>query len=200
MTNDWHALGTIVRLQIQRSSLKVGPQGGRYFDPGPLLAVDELYATTDGVAADADGTLLDVHNARHPNSKNVRGINGISVGFTAHYRQVRERFGAHVTDGIAGENVLVAIERPVALEEIAGGLRIESDDGRCLELAEVVVAHPCVEFSRFVLADRAAPPQAVTPVLQFLDDGMRGFYALVQAGRPARIALGDRVYGKGSAT
>jgi hypothetical protein len=196
----WRELGRIVRVQIQRSSLKVGPPGGRRYDPGSLLALDALFVTGDGVAADPAGAQLDVHNARHPDSKNVRGINGISVGFTTHYQKIRERYGSHVIDGIAGENVLVATEQPVDLSEIAGGLRIAGEDGRCLELVEVRVAHPCAEFSHFVLADPAAPAAALTSVLQFLDDGVRGYYAAVQASQPVRIAPGDRVYGKGIAT
>lgn len=191
-------IGAIVRLQLQRSSLKLGATGARYFDPSPILPLDALYATSDGVQADSAGDLLDVHNARHPNSKNVRGINAISVGFTSHYGRIRERYGPHVTDGIAGENVLVETSAPVALEDISGGLRIEGADGRVIELASVVVAHPCVEFSRFVLDDPFAPPAAVTPVLQFLDEGVRGFYAAVGSDEPRRIQLGDRVYGKGS--
>ena len=35
-------VGTVVRLQLQRSPLKPGPRGLRTYDPSPLLEVDEV--------------------------------------------------------------------------------------------------------------------------------------------------------------
>ena len=96
--------------------------------------------------------------------------------------------------GIAGENILVETERPVDLDEIAAGIVIEGMDGRRIELTSVSVAHPCVEFSRFVMGDPQAPSIAVSETLRFLGDGLRGYYALVEAREPLRIELGDRVF------
>ena len=191
--SDWIDLGRIVRLQLQRDSLKAGPPGGRWYDPAPLLSVDALYVTADGVALDPTGAPLDVHHARHPQSKNRRGINGVSVCFTSHYARMRERFGAHVTDGIAGENILVESDRHLTLDDFAGGLLLEGGDGRRLELTRVSVAHPCVEFSRFVLGDRLARPALVSETLKFLDGGLRGFYAAVDGVEPWAVRVGDRL-------
>src|SRR6266513_3122825 len=41
-------LGRIVRLQIQRASLKTGEKPTRVYDPTPLLAVDRLALAPDG--------------------------------------------------------------------------------------------------------------------------------------------------------
>jgi hypothetical protein len=194
VSSDWRELGRIVGLQIQRSSLKVGPRGDRYFDPAPLLAVEALYVTRTGVTVDPLGAQLDVHNELHPASKNVSGKNDISIGFTSHYATMRSRFGARIRDGIAGENILVACEQPIALDDLTGGILIVGDDGRRLELGHALVAHPCVEFSRYVLDDLQAPATLVSETLKFLDGGTRGFYAVVEGSDPARVAIGDRVF------
>jgi len=60
----------------------------------------------------------------------------------------------------------------------------------------LIPAPPCAEFSRWVMGypEGVAPDRTVTETLQFLGDGMRGFYA-APAGR-ARIAIGDRVFAR----
>jgi hypothetical protein len=200
VSSDWQELGRIVGLQIQRSSLKVGPRGDRYFDPAPLLRVEALYITQHGATADPDGAQPDVHNELHPASKNAGGKNDISIGFTSHYATMRARFGERVRDGIAGENILVACERSLALHDLAGGVLIVGDDGRRVELGQTLVAHPCVEFSRFALDDPRAPAALVSETLKFLDGGVRGFYVNVEGSQPARLAIGDRVFSMSTAS
>src|SRR2546425_816411 len=52
-----HNVGRIVRLQIQRSSLKTGEKPNRTYDPAPLLAVDRLALGPDGaLGAGSDGS------------------------------------------------------------------------------------------------------------------------------------------------
>src|SRR5438876_11913135 len=106
-------IGIIVRLQVQQSGLKVGAAPRRWYDPTPLLAVPALHLGASGVSAwDAQGErICDVHHKDHPASRNVRGRNGISIGITAHYDAMRARFGAHLGDGLAGENILVQTDR-----------------------------------------------------------------------------------------
>jgi hypothetical protein len=192
-----HEIGTIKLVQVQRSSLKAGERPYRYYEPTPLLAVEGLLLSPDGVVGlAADGErLIDVHNARHPTSKNQRGINGISVGFTSHYQAMRERFGPHLTDGIAGENILVEADRAFALEELGEQLAIETASGAIVYLSSVVVAAPCVEFSQFAAGQgERLPPEALKAALQFLDQGMRGFYAAsVGDSTNAIVRAGDRV-------
>jgi hypothetical protein len=137
---------------------------------------------------------LDVHNATHPDSKN-RIDNGVSLGFTSHYLKMRERFGDHLEDGIAGENILIASNRVFTESDLATGVVIVADDGRRIVLSDVIVAAPCVEFTRFAMRfpDDARPDATVTESLQFLHNGMRGFYATT-SGDSATIRLGDRVF------
>lgn len=190
-------IGTIVRLQVQESSLKVGGAPRRWYQPGPIRAVPTLTLDARGVVGRAESgeTILDVHNATHPSSKNRGGTNGVSVGFTGHYAAMRARFGDHLADGIAGENILVEADRLFMEADFAAGIRIEAADGAMILLEDVIVAEPCVEFSRYALRYPPDAPsdRAVTDALTFLRAGTRGFYATYR-GAPATIAVGARIY------
>jgi hypothetical protein len=189
-------IGTVVRLQVQRSSLKAGDRPRRWYDPTPILAVPVLTLDANGVTGwTDDGTMVpDVHNATYPTSK-FRGENGISVGFTSHYVAMRARFGAHLTDGIAGENILIETDRTFREEEFARGLRIEGVDDTGVDLAEILSAEPCAEFSRFSLRYDIETPSGriVADALNFLREGTRGFYAEI-TGNEGRVRIGDQVY------
>src|SRR5205807_934486 len=119
-------VGAIVRLQIQRSSLKTGEKPHRRYDPAPLLSVERLAVTPDGVLglSDGDAWLVDVHHRAHPQTKNEDGLHGVSVGFTAHYDAMRARFGDHLTPGCAGENLLAVADRRLSYEELAEGIAV----------------------------------------------------------------------------
>src|SRR3954471_6610206 len=103
-------MGTIVRLQVQESSLKVGTKPRRY-EPAPIRSVPALRISVAGVVGLVQNgqAIVDVHHHDHPASKNRGGKNGISLGFTTHYRAMRNQFGEHLPDGIAGENILIAV-------------------------------------------------------------------------------------------
>lgn len=189
-------LGPIVRLQVQLANLKVGEKPHQRFDPMPLTVAAGLVVTAGGVrGVDEQGEpLADVHHRDHPASK-YRVSNAVSVGFTSHYRKMRGRFGERLRDGIAAENILVDCGRVLSLRDIASGLVIETRDGRRLALSDLIVAEPCVPFTRFAMAypDEAKPDRSVTESLLFLGLGTRGFYAQY-AGPEHSIAPGDLVY------
>jgi hypothetical protein len=158
--------------------------------------VTQLIVEPSGAIGQTDwgDDVIDVHHRDHPATKHRAGSNGISLLFTGHYQAMRERFGAHLSDGIAGENVLVALEAILGVADISRAI-IEGNDGRRLEFAPIIVAAPCVEFARFALRfpDDARPDRSVTEAVRFLDGGMRGFYAAYD-GPPAVVQVGDRVY------
>jgi hypothetical protein len=189
-------IGTIVRLQVQESSLKVGSKPRRY-DPAPIRSVPAISLCSSGVVGLMENgqTIVDVHHHDHPASKNRGGANGISLGFTTHYRAMRQRFGQRLPDGIAGENILVEVDRQLQAEDLAGGVVVEGGGGKRLELRSVIVAAPCVEFTRYALQfpDDARPDATVTEALRYLDAGMRGFYA-TYGGDPAVVEVGARVF------
>jgi hypothetical protein len=189
-------IGTVARLQVQLSSLKLGERPHRWFDPTPITAVPTLSLIGGGVQGiAADGSSLpDVHHPDYGSGKN-RGNNGISVGFTSHYDAMRARFGNHLTDGIAGENLLVATSRMFTVDDLAADLFIETNAGELLRLAQIIVAAPCVEFTRYALRfpDDARPDRTVADALLFLNDGMRGYYA-TYTGPVDQIHVGNRVF------
>lgn len=190
-------LGRIMRLQVQELSLKVEDRLRRWYEPGPIRAVPALTLDERGVIGQAadSATIIDVHNAAHPASKNRGGTNSLSVGFTSHYAAMRARFGDHLADGIAGENILVATDRAFAEADFAAGIQIEAAGGAMVRLEDVIIAEPCVEFSRYALRYPLDAPsdRAVTDALNFLREGTRGFYATYR-GTPATVAVGARVY------
>jgi len=192
-------IGPIKQLQIQRASLKQGQRPQRYYDPAPLLVVARLRLTAGGaIGVDTAGEqLIDVHHAGHSDSKNRQGLNGISIGFTSHYRAMRDRFGGHLADGCAGENILIESDHRWTAEQLGESLAIQCADGWMVALENLIVAAPCVEFSRF--AHLSADPltgDELRSILQFLDGGMRGFYARLAGGQAdAEICPGDRVFG-----
>ena len=211
-------IGTIVRLQVQRSSLKLGERPRRWFDPAPLTPVGALELEAGGVVGiTEDGEhSLDVHNRRHPETRFGTG-NAVSIGFTSHYEAMRERFGERIVDGIAGENVIVRTDRSFQRTDFPDEVIVETAAGHA-ELMGLRVMEPCVEFSRYALGLGAGgPPEhdlgtpaehdaaelagsalggkvdpRVKEALVFLRRGMRGYCGMYSRG--ARVLrVGDRL-------
>lgn len=189
-------VGEIVRLQVQAASLKVGEPPRRRYDPAPIRPVPALRLDTGGAVGltDRGVEVEDVHHLDHLASK-YRDGNGLSILFTGHYSAMRQRFGAHLTGGIAGENLLVARDGLVGEDDVGAGFVVETVGGVRVALARVIVAAPCVEFARYALRypDDERPDRTVTEAVRFLDDGIRGYYAAYD-GPPVIITVGDRVY------
>ena len=188
-------LGEIARLQIQRQSLTIGSGPTRCFDPAGLLVVDRLFLTPGGACAlTADGScIVDVHHAAHPFTRS-RGENTLSFGFARHYETLRSRFGATFAFGCAAENIIIAGGASrVSLEEIAGGLLIETD-GEPARLEDVIVAAPCLPFAKFALRDPEASTEAIKSAIQFMDHGLRGYYCAFTGPKTATICVGARVF------
>lgn len=190
-------IGPVVRLQVQTESLKRGERPFRIYDPAALLPVESLRLSRAGaVGVTSEGREIpDVHHAAHPRSQGSPGRE-VSFGFTGHYAAMQDRYGPRVTPGCAGENILIETARVWRLEDFGPGLALRSAaTGDLVSLAEVSVAAPCVEFSRFTLDSPAASPQELKPVLQFLDAGTRG-YVFTPAG-DFTLRVGDLLVGLG---
>ena len=196
-------IGVIIRLQAQCANLK-GKNGRReYYDPAGIVALPALRLEECGVIGlDAQGgAVLDLHHPAHPASKNRAGLNGVSFGLTTHYAAMRARFGPHLSDGIAGENILIDLINPGAFGgilsegDLNAGLIIRAADGRSIHLERIMVAEPCTPFTRFALRHPPDAPsdRSISAALTFLRAGMRGFYASYN-GPPALLHLGDRVF------
>lgn len=186
-------IGLVTRLQIQRASLKTGEKPSRVYDPAPILAVDRLVVTPDGVLGEASDRswIVDVHHRAHPHTKNPDGEHGVSVGFTGHYAAMRDRFGDRIAIGCAGENVIVQADRRFTLEELHAGLAVCSAAGtELVRLTVLDVARPCRPFTGWATSGRVEP-DVLKSHLQFLDGGTRGFYCLAVGS--GIVSLGDRV-------
>lgn len=191
-------LGPIVRLQVQTASLKCGGRPHRWYDPAPIMSLRRMRIDDGGVTGidDISGDdIEDIHHRDNPATK-FRSENGISFGFTSHYVSMRQKYGGHLVDGIAGENILIATDRSHDKESVQHGLVVACAAGM-ISLAEIQVAAPCAEFSKFALRYEHERPadRAVTDTIQFLHGGVRGYYAtLDDAESVATISVGDLVY------
>ncbi len=187
-------IGTIKQVQIQRSSLKVGERNPHHYDPSPLLVVRHLMLTSGGCIGitESGEQIIDVHHQDHPDSRN-RGDNNISFSFTSHYLAMRDKFGHHLVDGCAGENILIEADKEFSIDELHYGIAIQAaPTGELIHLIDVCIATPCLPFSRF--AAQYTSLQVKEP-LQFLHHGKRGFYAALNSPQlPATIQSGQRIF------
>ena len=186
-------VGEIVRLQIQKESLKRGERPYRIYSTDNIQTVQALHLTPKGVMGRQNGQeLLDVHHTDHPRSRS-RGDNGISLGFTSHYGRMRQRFGDHLTIGCAGENIIVETAVSMTLDQLINGILIQTSDGQQIHLNQVAVMLPCLPFSKFSLQTANPPAERLKETLQFLDNGMRGFSAVLM-GETAVVHPGDKLF------
>ncbi len=186
-------LGPVVRLQVQRSRLKPGAAGPRSYDPGPITRVDALRVDRGGATGELAGQVVpDVHHADHPDTRHRRGGNGLSLMTTAGYSRLRARYGPHLADGVAGENLLVDAARPLGPDLEGRDLEVLTAEGP-VRLTRVAVCTPCVEFTRWCLRlePEASVDDEVLAGLDALDSGARGLLA-APAG-PGVLRPGDVV-------
>jgi MOSC domain-containing protein YiiM len=185
-------IGEIVRLQVQRIPIKAKGEG---YDPAGIQEVERAAVDAWGMVGWRDDAwIVDVHHKAHPAGRGG-GRRPLSIGFTAHYDAMAERFET-VPLGVAGENIIV--DGPaLTLEDLGEGLVIIGADGTELLLERPRVAAPCLEFTSFMLGlDHVAPLEEIEDPLNDLHDGRRGFIvAADHASGPVEIVVGDRVHG-----
>ena len=113
-------LGHVVRLQIQRSSLKTGEKPHRLYDPAPILTVERLSVSPDGALGEVadDAWMVDIHHRMHPSTKNPDGEHGISLdGLTAH--ELATQLGTVLVWQTGGTSFVLAGSLPPAAAEAA---------------------------------------------------------------------------------
>jgi len=190
-----HFIGKIVHLQIQRASLKTGEKPNRFYSPAQLLAVPTLTLTPTGAEAHLPSgeVLLDVHNARHPETRNNENENSLSVGFTHHYTLIRQQFGEQVPFASGGENIIVETASRVELNTVANGLLVKRGEAVLAQFTNVLVAEPCKPFAGYLLG-RMVDGNTLKASVQFLQNGMRGYYLRLVGEAPVKIQVGDEVW------
>jgi len=199
MAERTRELGRVKLVQLQPSGLIIESGTGEIYDPSRRVQVESLLITALGVeTATPEGErVLDIHHMKHPD-KAYDNKDLVSIGFTSHYAAMRKRFGEHMVDGVAGENIIIEYDQEVWMEDLGQQLAIESAKTGARALLDVVAfAAPCEGFSHFAAdsQDEPLPAGELKTTLQFLNNGRRGFLLVLSEGQEeARVEPGDRVF------
>jgi len=199
MTEKLRELGRVKLTQVQPTGLIIETPSGYFYDVSRRVEVDRLLISSRGIeAATPEGEhVLDIHHMDHPD-KAYDNDDLVSIGFTSHYEKMRARFGEHMVDGSAGENIIIDCAREVWLEDLGGQISIENQEtGMRAVLKVVSFAAPCEEFSHFACRsqEERLPAKELKATLQFLNNGRRGFLLLLSEGQgKVVIQSGDRVF------
>lgn len=199
MAESIRELGNVKLVQIQPSGLIIGIPSGDFYDASRRVEVDRLLITPLGIEATlADGKhVLDIHHVNHPD-KAYGNKDLVSIGFTSHYEAMRQRFGTHMVDGIAGENIIIDYDQEIWEDDLGQRIGIENPEtGQQIFLNLVKFAKPCKEFSHFAAKSQheKLPADVLKSTLQFLNNGRRGFLLVLSDGQESAVVQpGDRVF------
>ncbi|MCP4359868.1 MAG: hypothetical protein GY796_17820 [Chloroflexi bacterium] len=202
MVEKLRELGHVKLVQLQPQGLIIEDSrtpSGYLYDPSRLHEVIQLTINPLGIETTTDDGehILDIHHINHPD-KEYDDDDLVCIGFTSHYEAMRTRFGAQLVDGIAGENIIIACDKEIWLQDLSQQIIIENCvTGYQMRLEMVSHANPCQEFSQFALGSPYEKPAAdkMKATLQFLGNGRRGFLFVMQKGQEsATVQAGDKVF------
>lgn len=199
MSENIRELGRVKLVQVQPSGLIIETSTGYFYDVTRRVEVERLVITPLGVEATTpEGErVLDIHHMNHPDKK-YENDDLVSIGFTSHYKAMRARFGEHMADGTAGENIIIECDQEVWMDDLGQKIAIENaKTGRKKFLDVIRFAPPCEEFSHFVAKSQGEklPGEELKDILQFLGNGRRGFLLILSKGQEeAMVQVGDRVF------
>jgi hypothetical protein len=199
MVGTLRKLGHVKLVQIQPSGLIIETPSGYFYDVSRRVEVDQLHITTLGIEAITPGGehVLDIHHISHPD-KTYDNDDLVCIGFTSHYEAMRARFGEHMVDGSAGENIIIESEEEIWPEDLGQWIAIENQDTGHRTLLDLIsFAAPCREFSQFATRSQheRLPGDKLKETLRFLANGRRGYLLLLSDGQdPAVVRRGDKVF------
>ncbi len=203
MVDTVEELGRVKLVQLQPSGLIIETPSGAFYDASRRVEVESVRITSKGIEATTpEGEqVLDIHHIDHPD-KAYDNNDLICIGFTSHYDAMRARFGEHMVDGIAGENIIIEYGEEVWPEDLGQQIVIESiETGHRTLLDVICFAAPCDEFSHFAAQSQQErlPAVELKSTLKFLNNGRRGFLLVLSNGQEtATVQPGDRVFRVGS--
>ncbi len=192
-------LGIVKLVQLQPNGLIIEKPPGFFYDESRRVRVDRLEINSKGIEATTPNgeQVLDIHHLDHPD-KEYDDDDLICIGFTSHYDKMRDRFGEHMLDGTAGENIIIDYQDEVWVDDIGSQLAIENQDsGEFLRLNLISFAAPCEEFSHFAARSQQErlPAADLKEILKFLNNGRRGFLLVLDNGQKDGVVRpGDKVY------
>lgn len=199
MVEKVRELGTVKLVQLQPNGLIIEKGSGYFYDESRRVEVDHLEINSKGIEATtpAGEQVLDIHHLDHPD-KEYDDDDLVCIGFTSHYDAMRTRFGDHMVDGIAGENIIIEYPDEIWLDDLGDQIGIENQEtGQLLILDQVQVAAPCEEFSHFAAQSQheKLPVVELKGILQFLNNGRRGFLLVLRGGQDEGVVRpGDKVF------
>lgn len=199
MIEKLNLLGYVKLTQLQPTGLIINTPSGEFYDPSRRVVVDSLQISPLGIEAiTPDGEhVLDIHHIDHPDKK-YDNDDLVCIGFSSHYAAMRARFGEHMVDGVAGENIIIQAEKEIWPEELGQRIGFESSETGDITFLDVVkFAAPCEEFSHFAAQSQhqRLPAAELKATLQFLGNGRRGYLLVLSDGHePVNVQPGDRVF------
>jgi MOSC domain-containing protein YiiM len=199
MVESLRELGKVKLVQLQPTGLVVKTPKGEYYDPSRRLEVEQLFISTEGIEAitPSGERVLDIHHMAHP-GKAYGNDDLVCIGFSSHYAAMRARFGEHMVDGVAGENIIIEYDQEIWPEDLGQGIVIENQVTGSRALLELVrFAAPCEEFSHYVAQsqDKRLPADKLKSTLHFLGNGRRGYLLVLRKGQEVvNVRPGDRVF------
>ncbi len=199
MIEKLNLLGYVKLTQLQPTGLIINTPSGEFYDPSRRVVVDSLQISPLGIEAiTPDGEhVLDIHHIDHPDKK-YDNDDLVCIGFSSHYAAMRARFGEHMVDGVAGENIIIQAEKEIWPEELGQRIGFESSETGDITFLDVVkYAAPCEEFSHFVAQSQhqRLPAAELKATLQFLGNGRCGYLLVLSDGHePVNVQPGDRVF------
>ncbi len=199
MIENIRELGIVKLVQVQPSGLIIETPSGSFYDASRRVEVESLCITSRGIEAiTPEGEqVLDIHHLDHPD-KAYDNNDLVCIGFTSHYEEMRARFGDHMVDGMAGENIIIEYEQEVWPEDLGQQITFENTNTGSRALLDVVsFAAPCEEFSHFAANSQheRLPAEKLKATLQFLDNGRRGYLLVLSDNQePVTVRSGDRVF------
>lgn len=199
MVEKLRDLGIVKLVQLQPNGLIIEKPSGYFYDESRRVEVDRLIINSKGIEATTSNGdhVLDIHHLDHPD-KEYDDDDMVCIGFTSHYNKMREQFGEHMIYGSAGENIIIEYPEEIWLEDLGDQIGIENQEtGQLLILDQVQIAAPCEEFSHFAARsqDEKLPAGDLKDILQFLNNGRRGFLLVLGKGQEDGVVRpGDKVY------
>lgn len=199
MVDNYLELGHVKLVQIQPSGLIIDTPSGDFYDASRRVEVDQIQISSRGIEfTPSEGDrVLDIHHIDHPD-KAYDNDDLVSIGFTSHYKAMRDRFGEHMVDGVAGENIIIQVDQEVWMNDLGQRIAIENKEtGQKALFYMESFASPCKEFSHFAAKsqDKRLPAAELKATLQFLDKGRRGFLLGLSDGqKTVTVQSGDKVF------
>ncbi len=199
MVEKTREIGAVKLVQLQPTGLIIETPSGYFYDASRRVEVDQLLITSKGIEATTPRGehVLDIHHLDHPD-KEYDDDDLVCIGFTSHYNAMRARFGDHMVDGIAGENIIIDFDQEVWPEDLGQRIAIENAETGQLALLDMEsFAAPCHEFSHFAAQsqDKKLPADELKSILQFLGNGRRGFLLVLSENQgEVTVKPGDKVF------